>query len=569
MLSSLAARLNDARIRTKVFAAPVLVTAFMLGMSAVSFLQSSGQHAALEVVVRATKAQSTVQEAAGMATQAHVGLLRAMSWAASSNDQKKTQELVDRVNRDISATLGLVKGLEALGLATSERGILEEMRPLLTTYVNSIKDVADMATTGNAGSAIAFMVDTEQQFDRLQAQFEKLRESQGHSMARRVTETDDAARKAQTAFFTLLAVALALAAAVAAAIARLIARPLVAMTTAMTALADGHKETEIHGSERSDEIGAMARAVVVFREGIIRADALASEQARERAARESRAQRLEASARAFESSVSGTVRTVAEAFAKLQDSASTMSASAEEANRRAGAVASASGQASTNVQTVAAAAEELSSSIEEIGRQVEQSTRISKQALTSSNQTNATIQTLAEAAQRIGDVVKLINDIAGQTNLLALNATIEAARAGEAGKGFTVVASEVKSLAAQTSRATDEIGAQVAGIQESTRASVTAIRDIGETIRTINEIATTIAASVEEQGAATREIARNVQHAAAGTSEVSTNIDGVTRTLGTTERTAGEFLNVAKAMAQQTEALRGEVERFLADVKAN
>ena len=226
----------------------------------------------------------------------------------------------------------------------------------------------------------------------------------------------------------------------------------------------------------------------------------------------------------------------------MHSSAEAMTSTAEEASRQSTAVAAASEQASTNVQTVAAASEELSASIVEISRQVAQSASIAGRAVDEAAATNKSVQGLAEAAQKIGDVVKLINDIAGQTNLLALNATIEAARAGEAGKGFAVVASEVKSLANQTAKATEDIASQVDAIQSATNTPSRRSRASAKTIGEINEIATTIASAVEEQGAATKEISRNVQQAAPGTNDVSSNIAGVTQAAGETGQSAGQVL---------------------------
>ncbi|MBL8642663.1 MAG: methyl-accepting chemotaxis protein, partial [Rhodospirillaceae bacterium] len=232
------------------------------------------------------------------------------------------------------------------------------------------------------------------------------------------------------------------------------------------------------------------------------------------------------------------------------------------------AVAAASEQASTNVQTVAAATEELSSSIQEISRQVAESTRVVSQAVQEATKTKDLVRGLDEAAGRIGRVVALITDIAEQTNLLALNATIEAARAGEAGKGFAVVASEVKNLATQTAKATEEIGGQIEGIQNATKSSVDAIERIFDTIEKVNGISTTIASAVEEQGAATKEIARNVEQAASGTKEVSTNIVGVTQAAGETGQVSTQVLEAAKELARQSTTLRTEVDTFLTDIKA-
>jgi len=244
-----------------------------------------------------------------------------------------------------------------------------------------------------------------------------------------------------------------------------IAGPIRAMTQAMDSLAKGDKATEIPARGRKDEVGHMAAAVQVFKDNMVKADRLAAEQAREREAREKRAQAIEALTRGFDQTVSGVLGSLASATSELQRTAESMSGTAEETNQQSTAAAAASEQASRNVQMVAAGAEELSASIAEIGQQVAQSNEIAGRAVKQADQTNDQVQGLAGAAQRIGEVVKLISDIAAQTNLLALNATIEAARAGEAGKGFAVVASEVKNLAMQTAKATEEISSQIGGMQ--------------------------------------------------------------------------------------------------------
>jgi methyl-accepting chemotaxis protein len=347
-----------------------------------------------------------------------------------------------------------------------------------------------------------------------------------------------------------------------------VTRPIAGMTAAMARLANRDWTTEVPALGRKDEIGAMAKAVSVFKENGIANDRMQEEQRKEQETKARRAEALAAAVGDFEKAASSIVKTVSSASTELQSAAQSLSSTAEEGSRQATAVAAASEQASSNVQTVATAGEELSSSIAEIGRQVTQSTRIAGHAVEQAEKTDAKIQGLADAAVKIGEVVNLINDIAAQTNLLALNATIEAARAGEAGKGFAVVASEVKSLANQTARATEEIGQQISGIQGATKESVEAIKVIGKTIAEVNEIATTIASAVEEQGAATQEIARNVQQAARGTQEVSSNIAGVTQAAGETGAAASQVLGASKELAQQSEMLRQQVETFLARVRA-
>lgn len=342
-----------------------------------------------------------------------------------------------------------------------------------------------------------------------------------------------------------------------------------ALTSVMQRLAAHDLSVDVPSSEDRDEIGVMAGTVQVFKDSMAEADRIRSEQdevkARNEAEKRAAMTRL---ADEFEASVTGVVEIVSSASTELQSTAQSMSATAEETSRQSQAVASASEQASSNVQSAASAAEELSSSISEISRQVTESTRIAGDATEQASRTNHQIEGLAEAAQRIGDVVKLINDIAGQTNLLALNATIEAARAGDAGKGFAVVASEVKSLANQTATATEEISSKITEMQAATDQSVQAVRLIGQTIEQINEIATAIASAVEQQGAATREIARNVQEASSGTHDVSFTIAEVTRSATETGSASSQVLEAAGELSRNAETLRGQVDGFLARIRA-
>ena len=368
---------------------------------------------------------------------------------------------------------------------------------------------------------------------------------------------------------TILAVGTAFGTLAAALIGLGISRPVIAMTGAMVRLANRDLTVVIPATDHRDEVGAMAKAVQVFKDNAIQVDRLAAEQKeREQKAEAEKSAALRALADQFEGAVGGIVNQVAEAAGELQGSSEAMSASAEQTTQQATAVAAASEQASSNVQTVATAAEELSSSIGEIGRQVAQASQIASGAVREAGETNGRIRGLAEAVQKIGEVVDLITDIADQTNLLALNATIEAARAGDAGKGFAVVASEVKNLANQTAKATEQISSQIAGVQASTLEAVAAIATITKVIEEVDEINSTIAAAVEEQSAATQEIARNVEQASAGTQEVSSNITGVTQAAKDTGIAASNIRDASVRLTRQSESLRSEVDTFLNTVRA-
>ena len=350
---------------------------------------------------------------------------------------------------------------------------------------------------------------------------------------------------------------------------RKVIAPIGRLTGTMTELAGGNLGVQVPSTAAKDEVGAMARAVLVFKEQGEEAVRLRREQEeqKQRAERERKEALLEMAGR-FEASVKGVVQTVTTAAADMQVAAQALSAAAEEANSQATTVAAAAEQASANVSTVAGATEELSASIQEISRQIASSTEIAGRAVGEARDTTAVMDELSANARKIGEIVELINSIASQTNLLALNATIEAARAGEAGKGFAVVASEVKALATQTAKATEGIAAQAQDIQTATNKAGRSIGEISGTIARMSEISTAVSAAVEEQRAATQDIAENVSQAAAGTTEVSSNIVGVTQATGETGAAASQVLSASQSLAGEAKRLSSEVERFLSTIRA-
>ena len=372
----------------------------------------------------------------------------------------------------------------------------------------------------------------------------------------------------QQIIWGMLAIGLAIAAVIVFVTARSIVSPIAAMTTAMGGLAEGDKSIEIPATDRKDEVGEMAQAVQVFKDNMIKAEQLAAEQKAEEEAQAARGRRIEQLTKDFDRNVAGVIETVVSAADEMSATAESMSAMAKDTQSRSTTVAAATEQASTNVQTVASAAEELSASITEISGQVSNSASTAQDAVGAAAEVAQKVQGLVAASQKVGEVVALINDIANQTNLLALNATIEAARAGEAGKGFAVVATEVKALASQTGNATEQISDQIASIQGATGDAVSSIDQITQTIGRIDEIASTIAAAVEEQGAATGEISRNVQEAASGTQEVSANVGGVSEAAAETGASATQVHAAAQELSKQSEGLRKIVDTFLTDVRA-
>lgn len=518
--------------------------------------------AATNKLVAAARAQSDVSVRAQAATvESSVLLVRVANWRFLATNDPKGPATFKASNEKAQAALAeLDKNPAAAGL----QALIAPVKAALDSYAASFADVS------------AALLQSDQLFTgSLRSEFNRI--AQDGASAQNTLDSDLARTQQRTALTVsgtkllqaaLAALAVVLGIALGWLIGRSIVRPVSGMTQAMKQLAGGDKSAEIPAQDAKDEIGEMAQAVVVFKQSMIEADRLAAEQRAEQARKEQRQQAIESYIGEFDRSVRAALDALASAATELRATATSMSSTAEETQRQAGAVASASEQTSANVQTVAASAEEMTSSISEIGRQVTQAATIAKQAVADAQRTNGTVNTLAEAAQKIGQVVQLIQDIASQTNLLALNATIEAARAGEAGKGFAVVASEVKSLANQTAKATEEIAAQIGSIQTVTGEAVTAIQGIGGTIGHINEISTTIASAVEEQGAATQEIARNTQQAAKGTEQVSSNIAGVNRAAGETGAAASQVLSSAEDLGRQSETLRADINSFLEKIRA-
>ncbi|OZA91769.1 MAG: hypothetical protein B7X67_29870, partial [Rhizobiales bacterium 39-66-18] len=360
----------------------------------------------------------------------------------------------------------------------------------------------------------------------------------------------------------LAAVALAVAGLVV--VLRRVTGPLSRLTGVMTQVSGGDLTINVPYIARTDEVGAIAKALMVFRESLTRTRALeeAAEHNRQVADEERRRAMNDLAAR-FENAVGGIIGNVSSASAELHQTAQQMTVAADKTSSRSTAVAAAAEEASTNVVMVASSAEELGSSVDEIARRVEYSAQMSASAVDEAAKTGDVIRELSQAASRIGDFIVLISNIASQTNLLALNATIEAARAGDAGKGFAVVASEVKALATQTAKATEEIEAQITAIQDSTQEAVKVIERVGTQIRKMSDVANEISAAVEEQGMATKEIVRNVDQAATGTNSVTSHISDVAKTADETGSAAVLVLSASAALTDQAARLEGEMQRFL------
>jgi methyl-accepting chemotaxis protein len=556
-------------IRTKIIAviAFMLVVMSGLGLLAVRSMQTINAHT-VEIVeswlpsVRVLGELRTDINLFRIALRAHV---MAETLEDKAAVDKRLAGILDAIARDR-------KTYEPLISSPEERSIYSNWSTAWDRYTRGVQDVVELSRKSvgriphEASEAISKTVAViAAESDAILAKDIELN-NKGAEKA-----TKDAADGYNNAFWIVLSI---IAAAIVAGVAvgiylvRDVSNGIASIVKPMQALSSGDLSAEVPHRGEQTEIGAMADTLQVFKEALVAKKAADEAVARDAEAKIERGRRVDNITRDFESAISNIVDTVSSASMQLEHSAGSLSATANRSQELSTVVAAASEEASTNVQSVASATEELSSSINEISRQVQESARMASEAVEQARRTNDRVGELSKAAARIGDVVELINTIAGQTNLLALNATIEAARAGEAGRGFAVVASEVKALAEQTSKATDEIGQQVSGIQGATQESVGAIKEISGTIERLSEISSAIAAAVEEQGAATQEISRNVQQASQGTQQVSANITDVQRGATETGSASTEVLTAAQSLANDSDRLKSEVGKFLTSVRA-
>ncbi len=613
-------KLSNIRISAKVLMIVGLLSAVTVVVGALGYVNTERLgEATREVNVARLKAILGTEIAADIRGMSRYEYRVAANPTLEAIQQSEQNTAIYR--KEIEANVGRIKATAD----AEQRRLLEEIEREAGGYFTSLagtfqlaRDVSSQVQTGEAQQRLYQGArGSREAADRVEKAIEALNQYSREKARETVEGAERTGDQAQLAMIVVALLGVTLGGLAGYMLSTMgIGKPLAKSIDNVNALAKGDLAVEIFGSERRDEIGDIAKALAVFKENGIEAqrlqkvaeearvrqqqqeeeqrrlkdEAARAEERRQREAEEAerkaveerkaaeertkaeaerqRKAEMQALADGFEATVKAVVETVSSSASEMQSSSTAMSATAEETSRQATTVAAASEQASANVQTVASAAEELSSTIQEITRQVTDSSRLARAAVDQAKSTGQTVDGLAQAAQRIGDVVKLITDIAAQTNLLALNATIEAARAGEAGKGFAVVASEVKSLANQTAKATDEIAQQIQSVQGATQEAVQAIQSIATTIEQVNEVSTAIASAIEQQGAATKEISRNVQQAAAGAEEVTKNIASVTQASGEVGAAAGQMNGAASELAKQAETLSVEVDKFIQKVRA-
>jgi methyl-accepting chemotaxis protein len=558
--------LASLRISAKILLTLALLSFLNVGLTSYALLQMSRLNGSTQRIVSAN-VESLKLAALSKEKMTRVQRLASEVVLEANADAKK--QISSRIAAELTGLQELAAQLKPFmnGPSAAQFQVVESTLP---QYLSVLQQVEALTTMYRDIEAAAVMTgDATTSYDRIDSALTAIVAAQDRDMKRAAAIANDAYVETVWMSIAVTLVGLTMVGGLALLIARLqITGPLSRLTSAMNRLAQGEWSTPVAGTERKDEIGEMARAVLVFKENGLASERIASEREEENAVRMRRAQRLDEVTNAFEANVSILTDKLASSAAEMEATAQAMLATARETTHRSAGVASAAQQTSANVQTVATATEELSISIGEIAQQVSQSSRIAEHAVVGARRTNATVGALATTAENIGNVVALISTIAGQTNLLALNATIEAARAGEAGKGFAVVASEVKELASQTARATDEIGAQVAEVQQATREAVSVLQEITKTIDEMSRISVSIAAAMEEQGAATGEIARNVQQAAQGTELVTSNMGDLRVGADRTGTAAGRVLSAAQELATHSADLGHEVAAFLSGVKA-
>lgn len=559
---------KDLKTSKKILVLSLSLTVLLLGLSSYGvYLLHLNKKVVMSMEATIVRQMGDMNNTQSEAQDILASLFNLILTASNETDEKKLEVLVKKNNSVLAKFKGnygnILSTLSAAGLPQAD---VDTFSQRMDVFVKSALGIVDMVET-DPTTAQVWMTGSKRKFDEFSDSLESARKFLAGKKEVALQSLYGTLDNGQQIFiYTTLGISV-FGLFLALVIGGRIARPIKDMADVVSSLAQKEYGVIIPAVGQKDEVGAMADAVLVFKEALETADRLAAEQAVERQRREQRAKTLEGLTGSFERQVGDLVNILSSASTELEATASGMAENASLASRQATDASGRAEQTSANVQTVASAAEELSVSVSEILRQVHNSSSVTTRAVEEVKRTDTVVNDLATGAEKIGEIITLIENIAGQTNLLALNATIEAARAGEMGKGFAVVASEVKNLANQTSHATQEISTQINQMQNATREAVTAIRGIGQIVDEVEHIQQAIASAVEEQGAATKEITRSVQGASESTKQVTDNIVGVKKAASDTGQATEEVVTAAKELSQQSERLRGSVEKFINGVK--
>jgi methyl-accepting chemotaxis protein len=561
---------RNLRLRWKILFAPAFLILVLIGLGTHALQMLRTNQASAEALMSGPVLQAEIiADFSEAIWTAQARLYRLTATAANETDQKKIESVSAQASSTLADVTGKLKAFEVVkNWEQKTAANLELLKATVASYLKQANTAIEM-TDGEVGAALMFMTSTERSFAQIEKLTDEMIEASKDFRDREIARANAKLDEQGFVLVGIILVAVGIGILVSFIVSMGIARPVVNIANVIKHLAQGDLNVVVPDTNRRDEIGNIAAAVHVFKENMTETEYL-------RAGQAEAAKRAEADKKAtmhkladeFQSAVGNVMNRVAASATELEATASILMKTAESTQRHSSVVASTSEQASANVQSVATATEEMTVATRDIAREMAESSQVAGEAVAQADKTDVRVTELSQAASHIGEVVKLITVIARQTNLLALNATIEAARAGEAGKGFAIVAHEVKALASQTAKAAEEIGAHISGMQVATRDSVTAIRDIGATIRKISQISSMISTRVEEQDVATQEIARNVYQAAQGTAHVATNILDVSRGAGETEAASNQVLSSAKLMSHESNDLKIKVEKFLTAVRA-